>query len=237
MASTSETSFGAKLRNSQDLITYVSGFTNYNPPREQETVPAMSEFINSLVATNASESSLRENYKQAVDSRMAAFSQSTGSVEKLLSPIKGAIESQYGKKSTEAATINATIKKMRATKLTKSPADPTKATQEKTISQSERSYGSMTQFFNDIVNTLTQFPDYHPSSDPLKIASLQETATQLTTLNNNVAQKTQQLNSTRASRLGLYTELNDRAQRIKSYVKSQYGTLSPEYKLIKGLSI
>lgn len=237
MVSTSENSFGAKLRKSQDLVTFISGFTNYNPPRKQESVAAMTELISSIIATNATESSQRENYKQAVDSRQTAFSKTKGSVEKLLSPIKGAVESQYGKKSTEASAVNSTIKRMRATKLTKAPSDPTKETQEKTISQSERSYGSMTQFFNDIVNTLTQFPEYDPSSDPIKIAALQETATQLTTLNNNVAQKIQQLNSTRTRRQDLYSELKDRVQRIKSYVKAQYGNNSPEYNLIKGISI
>ncbi len=235
MTSTSENSFGAKLRKAQDLVSYISGFSNYNPPRQQETVPAMSEFVNTIIEANASETSLRENYKRAVDSRLSAFRNNTGSVEKLLSPIKGAIESQYGRKSTESAAINATIKKMRATKITKSPTDPTKETKENTASQSERSFGSATQFFNDIVSTLTQFPEYDPSSEQLKLASLQETASQLTTLNDTVAQKVQQLKSIRATRLSLYAELNDRVQRIKSYVKSQYGTTSPEYILIKGL--
>ena len=237
MATTSENSFGAKLRKSQDMVTYISGFTNYNPPRSQETVSALNELISSIIATNATETSQRQNYKQAVDSRQTAFSKNTGSVEKLLSPIKGSIESQYGKKSTEASAVNATIKKMRATKLTKAPVDPAKEKQEKTISQSERSYGSMTNFFNDIVNTLTQFPEYNPSNDPIKIASLKETASQLTTLNNTVAQKVQLLKSTRTSRQNLYDDLKDRVQRIKSYVKSQYGNNSPEYNLIKGLSI
>jgi len=151
----------------------------------------MTTLINTIVATNASESSQHENYKAAVDNRQAAFSKKTGSIEKLLSPIKGAVEAQYGKKTTEAATINAIIKKMRATKLTKAPVDPTNPNQAKSISQSERSYGSMTQFFNDIVNAITQFTAYNPSSASLKIPALQATATQLTTLNNTVAQKTQ----------------------------------------------
>lgn len=85
----------------------------------------------------------------------------------------------------------------------------------------------MTQFFNDIVNTLTQFPAYNPSTDTLKIAALQLTASQLTILNDNVAQKVLQLKSTRASRQNLYSDLKDRVQRIKSYVKSQYGATHP----------
>ncbi len=34
-----------------------------------------------------------------------------------------------------------------------------------------------------------------------------------------------------------YTELKDRATRIKAYVKAAYGTQSEEYALVKGLSI
>lgn len=237
MASTSENTFGAKLRRAQDLLIFILGFVGYAPPRTQENVASMTILINSIIATNASESSQQENYNAAVDTRQAAFSKKTGSVEKLLSPIKGAVEAQYGKKSTEAATVNAIIKKMRVTKLTKAPADPTKPAQEKTISQSERSYGSMTQFFNDIVNTITQFTAFNPSSNTLKIVALQTTATQLTTLNNAVARKIQLLKTIRTSRQTQYTDLKDRVQRIKSYVKAQYGNTSTEYNLIKGLSI
>ena len=237
MASTSETTFGAKLRNAQDLVTYITGFTGYAPPRTQETVASMTTLINSLVETNATEASQQENYKVAVANRQAAFSKKTGSVDKLLSPIKGAIDAQYGKKSTQATTINAIIKKMRATKLINVPADPTKPDQATTISQSERSYGSITQSFNDIINTISQFEGYEPTNNAIKVVTLQTTATQLTTLNNAVIQKIQPLKTTRANRQAQYTDLKDRVQRIKSYVKSQYGNSSTEYNMIKGISI
>ena len=237
MVSISENTFGAKLRRAQDLLTFITGFVGYTPPRTQESVASMTTLINSIVTTNSSESSQQENYKVAVDARQAAFSIKNGSVEKLLSPIKGAVEAQYGKKSTEAVVVNAIIKKMRATKLKKAPADPTKPAQEKAISQSERSYGSITQFFNDIVSNLTQFTAFNPSNNTIKIVALQTISTQLTTLNNAVAQKIQPLKTIRASRLNQYADLKDRAQRVKAYVKAQYGNNSTEYNLIKGLSI
>ena len=237
MASISENTFGAKLRRAQDLLTFITGFVGYTPPRTQESVASMTTLINSIVTTNSSESSQQENYKVAVDARQAAFSIKNGSVEKLLSPIKGAVEAQYGKKSTEAVVVNAIIKKMRATKLKKAPSDPTKPAQEKAISQSERSYGSMTQFFNDIISNLTQFTAFNPSNNTIKIVALQTISTQLTTLNNAVAQKIQPLKTIRASRLNQYADLKDRAQRVKAYVKAQYGNNSTEYNLIKGLSI
>jgi hypothetical protein len=237
MGSTSENTFGSTLRRAQDLSTFITGFTGYNPPRPQESAAGMSTLITSVVTINASESSQHANYKAAVDARQAAFTKKTGSVEKLLSPIKGAIEAQYGKKSTEATTINAIIKKMRATKLTKAPVDPTKTEHTNTISQSERSYGSMTQLFNNIVNSLTQFTEYNPTNNALKTAQLQFTATQLTTLNDSVVQNVQLLQTTRSDRQVFYTDLKDRAQRIKSYVKAEYGNTSNEYNLIKGITI
>lgn len=237
MASTTESSFGARLRRAQDILTYIAGFTGYNPPRTQESVAGFTAFVNSIVSANASESSLQQNYKTAVDLRQAAFLKTPSSVDKLLAPIRGAVEAQFGKKSTEAVAIAAIIKNMRATKLVQAPADPNSPAQQQTISQSERSYGSMTQFFNDIINTLTQFAGYNPTNNALKIVNLQTTATQLTTLNNNVASKIQILKTARANRQNLYTDLKDRVQRIKSYVKAQYGNNSNEYRLIKGIRI
>ncbi len=237
MTSTAENSFGARLRRAQDLLSFIQGFTGYSPPRTQESVIGFSALITSIIAANASESSTQQLFKSAVDARQAAFKTSPTSVEKILSPIIGAVESQYGKKSTEAVAIRAIIKKMRATKLIKPTVDPNTPTETKTISQSERSYGSMTQFFNDIINTLTQFTGYNPTNNAIKIATLQATATTLTTLNNTVAQKIQALSTVRATRLSQYTDLKDRVQRIKSYVKAQYGINSNEYKLIKGIKI
>ena len=237
MASTSENTFGARLRRAQDLLNYIQGFTGYNPPRTQEAVAAFTTLVNTIISTNGNESSIQQQYKAAVDLRLAAFKGTPGSVEKLLAPIKGAVESQFGKKSTESVAVTAIIKKMRSTKLIKPPVDPNAPAQIKFISQSEHSYGSMTQFFNDIISTLGQFTGYNPTNTTIKIAGLQATATQLTTLNNTVAQKIQALKTARASRQSSYTDLKDRVQRIKSYVKAQYGINSNEYKLIKGIKI
>ena len=95
----------------------------------------------------------------------------------------------------------------------------------------------MTQMFNDIISTVGQFTGYNPTNATIKIAGLQAISTQLTTLNNTVAQKIQVLKTARATRQNLYTDLKDRVQRIKSYVKAQYGLNSNEYKLIKGIQI
>jgi hypothetical protein len=237
MASTNENTFGARLRRAQDILNYIQGFAGYNPPRPQESVAGFTTLVNSIVSSNGSESGIQQQFKSAVDLRQAAFKGTNTSVEKLLAPIKGAVESQFGKKSTESEAVTAIIKVMRSTKLVKTPVDPNAPAQKKVVSQSERSYGSMTQMFNDIISTVGQFTGYNPTNAAIKIAGLQATSAQLTTLNNTIAQRIQSLKTVRAGRLGLYTDLKDRVQRIKSYVKAQYGINSNEYKLIKGIKI
>jgi hypothetical protein len=237
MTNTTENSFGARLHRAQDLINYIQGFTNYAPPREQESLANFTTLINSIVSTNGSESSVQHQFKSAVNLRQAAFKGTSKSVEKLLAPIKGAVESQYGKNSTESEAVTSIINNMRSTKLVKPPIDPNAPKKTKTISQSERSYGSMTQMFNNMISTMGQFTDYNPTNDAIKISGLQATATQLTTLNNTIAQKIQALQIARASRQTQYADLQERVQRIKSYVKAQYGINSNEYKLIKGIRI
>jgi hypothetical protein len=237
MASISENSFGAKLINAQNLVNMIQGFTGYNPPRTQESIVGMNALLTSITSANNSASSILQQYKSAVSARQIAYKGSSTSIDRLLSPLRGAVDAQYGKKSPEGQSISTIIKSMRATKLVRLPADPSTDSQEKTISQSERSYGSIIQTFNTLIASLQQFNGFNPSNNTLKIASLQASVSKINTLNDSVAQKIQALKTAQTNRKTQYTDLKDRVQRIKSYVKAQYGTASNEYNMIKGLKV
>ena len=129
MTSTIENTFGSKLRNAQDLVSTLQGFTGYAPPRTQETVASMTTLINSIVTANNALGNTQQQYKSAVSARQLAYYGTSNSIDKLLSPISGAVEAQYGKASPESQSIGGLIKTMRSTKLIKLPADPTKGTQ------------------------------------------------------------------------------------------------------------
>lgn len=238
MSSTTETSFGARLRKAQDLATFIAGFTGYAPPRSEENPANFKAFLTTIVATNSLAATSHQQYKTAIDNRHNAIKVNPLSISKLLPQIKGIVESQYGKKSTEANSINTIIKTMRAYKVIKtstSSTDVISPNAEKSFSQSQQSYGSQTQYFNDLINTLSQFSNYNPSNNSLKLANLNAFAASVTTLNNTVAQKLQPLKHARAMRISQFADLRDRTQRIKQYVKAQYGINSNEYRLIKGL--
>lgn len=232
-----ESSYGARLRNAQDLLAYVSGFTNYSPPRSQESVQELTSLINLVITSNEEVAQSIQNYRSAVDQRQVAFREGDQSLVKLPSILRGAVEAQYGKNSSYSKEVASIIRKMRGTKLTKAPTNVSSQAQLATVSVSQQSYGSLTQLFNDLVETIGQFPSYQTSNPDLSVQALQTRATELTQLNNAVASVVQQLSSRRATRVSQYAELKERIQRVKAYVKSQYGNSSSEYNLVKGLRV
>lgn len=235
MPSKSETSFGARLLKAQNLATFITSFNNYTPPREEESVVNFNNLLNSVVTLNKDETTNQQNYNTAVAARYNAFREDPDSVFKILAPLRGIIQAQYGKDSLEVKKVATIIAKLRAGKLIKKPA--TEDTPEVSVSQSEQSYGSSTQFFSDLVQTLGTFAGYNPSNTALQLGTLQTFLTKLNTLNQSVASSYQTLKNLRNDRRKSYIDLSDRVNRIKAYVKGNYGTQSQEYQLIKGIIV
>lgn len=237
MASQSEKSFGARLRKLQDLVEYIKGWENYQPPRNEESLTELEKLIQSIGTINTSETTKQQKYSTNVKIRQDFYIKKSDSFMKLLVPVRAAVEAQFGKTNTEAKQVGAIVKKMRDTELVKLPADPTTNTAEKMISQSERSYGSMTQYFNDLITTIAGFSTFKTSNPEISLTALQKKLEDATAANNAVATSLQEIQSVRRSRKELYDDLAERIKRIKAYTKSQYGIKSPEYQSVINLGL
>ena len=237
MSSTSEQTFTARLRRAQDLAQYIAKFENYKPPRAEETVDSFGALVAEIATFNDRETTHEQAYKFAVSRRTEAFRGNDSSIIKILPKIAGAVQSQYGKKSRELKTVTAIISRMRDAKVYKTPADPDTNTAASEVSKSALSYGSVFGAFNELIANLCGFSGYNPSNGDLQIKALQAKTAEINTMNNDVARTFQELKAARTRRNELYTDLQDRVQRIKAYVKSEYGVNSEEFKLIKGLKI
>jgi hypothetical protein len=235
MTSQSERSFGARLRKLQDAIEYIKTWKDYSPPRIEETVPQLLALTGSIVAGNQQETITQTTYQSAVDIRQKLFTGDESSIKRLLVQIRGTVESQYGKSSNQVKQVATVVTQLRKSKLIKLPADPANPEKEKTVSQSQRSYGSQTQLFTELVITLQQFGDYSTTNTVLSLDSLQQLLTRITETNNTVAACLQQMRNTRAERTLFYKELFDRMRRIKAYTRSKYGLASQEYKSLTAL--
>ena len=237
MSSTSEQSFGARLQKGYNINTFTSNFPGYAPPREEETPASMKTFLDNLAGINSSVTKAKEGYTMAVKHRQDLFKEDESSMMKLLALIIGALDAQYGKGSKESTMIASIISRIRASHIEKAPTNPDDPDAKEKISRSARSFGSLTQNFNDIVTNLGEFEDYKPANPLIAITALKALSVSLLESNNNVAATFQARSDLIATRLSMYTELKDRTDRIKGNTKSQYGNNSKEHKLIKGIKI
>ena len=229
----SKKSFAARIHRAQQLSSYIKDFTGFDPPRTDESAVSYQALTDSISIANQSETALMKDYRLAVNERQNAFFGKSNSVQSLFIPIKDMIKAQYGANSIEVTILESIIRKMRSSKVSRTSSDPTNPEQVKSISQSEKSYGSLTKNFNDFITVISGFESYKPSKDTLKLPSLQEMSEKLAKLNDTVSQKINQLRSVKADRLKMYDELRDRSLRIKSYVKAHYGVDSNEYNMIR----
>jgi hypothetical protein len=232
MSTTTENSFGARLRRAQDLATFIARFNNYAPPRFEESIEGFQVLINKMIVANEQETTILKNYNAAVTRRQDAFHHDAKSLHKLLAPIRSTVIAQYGKGSIEFSQTDAIISQIRSSKVTVRAA--TDNTLEMKYSYSQKSFGSTTQFFSNLITTLQTFTGYSAQPD-LQLPQLTAFRDQLTVLNDAVANNFQRIKEIKENRRNLYIDLLERATRIKAYVKATYGTQSQEFLLVRGL--
>jgi hypothetical protein len=241
MASFSENTFGSRIANAEAISTHLKSFTGFVEPTTETSIASIDNLITSLKTENSEIASKKLAYSTAVDVRAKHFFKTPDSIEKLISPITAAVKAKLGKTSKPATDIAALAVKIRGEKKKKndtSQVEGNEGEKKEPVSQSERSYGSMTQHFADIIATVTALDkDYAPANASIDVAALTTKIDTIRTANNNVTSTYGALKTSVDSRQNLYDDLSARIQRVKDAVKSQYGVGSTEYKLIKGLKV
>jgi hypothetical protein len=232
-----ESSFGARLGKARELLIFIQGFQGYSPPRLEENPEHLNQLVEGVSNLNQQVANTLEGYREVTNERQGIFRESPDSVIRILTQVRAAVEAQYGKKSVQSRDLVAIIRKIRGTKITKAPKTLETEQQIASVSVSQLSYGSLTQSFGDLISTMNQFNGFQSSNQSLTIQGLADKLTAMQTLNNAVATYVQALSVFRSQRITNYDDLKDRVQRIKAYVKAQYGPKSQEYNLIKGIKV
>lgn len=234
MASTTDATFGAKVANATTISTHLKSFVGYLAPTAETSIEQYDLLIESIKTVNADAVHRKANYSAAVETRLKHFSKEASSVEKMMSPILATVRAKLGKNAKEVSDITSIVVKIRGNNRAKVKTSD----KEKSISQSEQSYGSKTQHFVDIVNILISLgTNYSPANDLVKVTNLQAKITAINTANNIVSSTYGLLKVSADLRNTQFEQLSEITQRIKESVKSQYGVSSVEYKLIKGLKV
>ena len=234
MASISENSFGKRLENAQALSTNLQSFTNYSELNAELSIGNLNSKVQELLLNNAEVASKAQTYSASVNAKQNIFLKDSNSISKIVTPIIANVRSIYGKNASETENIMNLVTKIRGIKVARS--SQTENTE--TMSQSERSYGTILQTFSDIITTLTIFgANYSPTNAECSVTKLTQKRDLATQLNTTCVQEFGALKMSRESRTTKYEQLSQLCQRLKETVKAQYGTQSVEYKLVKGLKI
>lgn len=232
MASTSQASFVARLSRAEQLFQHINSFSGFSPGAPALTPAALQTLITQITQSNALLTTTHHSFAEAAKQRELIFTKNPNSILKNVTLVKAHIKSIKGQTSQQYQDVNALVIKMRGGK----PIKITKNATETIVSNSERSYGSQLQNFASIKTLLTQFgTDYNPANPNITLTSVTQQLTDATAINNKVTLKYGEYKPTIAQRQNGYKTLLDVALRIKEAVKSQYGTASAEFKLIKGL--
>lgn len=234
MASQTEITFGSRINNAEQLATHLATFEAYTPVSPECSVGEYTSLVQDIKTNNTSIASNTSTFSLAVENRVKLFTKNADSLNKLLSPISSFVKAKFGKTSKQATDIASIVTKIRGEKTDKLKKDA----EGEFVSQSERSYGSQTQHFADIIATVENFgADYIPTNEAIQLPKLNELLAQLTTANTTVTSAYGQLKPAKDLRTTQYADLKNRTNRIKDSIKSQYGVKSTEYVLIKGYKI
>lgn len=236
MASTSETGHAKNVANFQDLIEFVKGYgATYNPSKNSLKLPQLMTLKASAEGNLTDVISKNTNYNNKVNERINAFSglkaystrlvnalQTTDATSQTINDAKGFNRKMQGKKTSS----------------TQVPNDPN-APAPKTISSSQQSYDQLIQHLAGLASILEAEPSYTPNETDLQVATIQTKIADLTAKNTAVATAYTSISNSRIARNEtLYaptTGLVETALEIKKYIKSVFGTTSPQYAQVKSI--
>ena len=235
MSSNSEVSYGARIGNAEKLVTALQNFNNYTPIKPEYSIAAYNDLITDIKAQNNTVASKKQTYSLAVQNRQNVYDLQPNSIKKLLSPINAAVKVSFGRNAKESTDVASIIAKIRGANIKpKTSATP----EQESVSQSYQSFNSRVQFFADLVTNLTNFgTDYTPANTNITLVELNTIYSDAIKANNDVMSSFTQFAQDNNIRITSYDNLSQIAIRIKDSVRAQYGNISTEYNLIKGLKI
>jgi hypothetical protein len=234
MPTTSESGMNAKLRYAKDFLTILRTFQTYAPLRQEESEPELTELVTQTEKCLNEYDTNDAAYTLAVKQRREKYTTAPDSLIKRLTLVSKTVQALYGKKSLETAQILNLIRDIRSQSKPKSEATTDISTEKtRSVSTSQRSYGSMLQSFKTLITTLNGLSAYSRVANGNSVADLQILHQQLDTLNTQLTHSMQARESARHTRTELFAQVKERFMRVKLAIAAQYGLGSMEYKSIK----
>ncbi|HNW99631.1 MAG TPA: hypothetical protein PKK00_14590 [Bacteroidales bacterium] len=246
---TNETGHAKNVANFEQLISFCTGYgATYNPAKAALKLTALNTLFTTAQTSLATVKDKFNAYSVAVDAREILFNP----LSKFTTRVLSALESSEVtvQKIDDAKTITRKITGKRATqkkeimplprKLSETQPEGNTISEEiKQISASQMSYDNRLDNFAKLINLLSTETGYIPNETDLKVTALNTMLASMKAKNTAVINTITALSNARIDRNKIFYKENiglyDIAMDVKVYVKSVYGSTSPEYKEVSGI--
>jgi len=247
MSTYSEIGHAKNVANFEDLINRCIGFgVSYNPSLNAIKIANMNTLRTSALAALASSVSAGTAYVNAVYNRQFIFDPLQKMGTRIISALKACGASDAVIK--DALSINRKIQGKRAKPIKEveniqvqaipNPNDPPVEIP-KNVSVSQLSFDSMIEHYSKLIDLLASVVLYNPNENELKVSGLNTLLTSMKTCNTAVITATTNYINARINRDNLIyakpSGVVEVAQDCKDYVKSVFGTKSPQYKQVSSI--
>jgi hypothetical protein len=234
MPNTNESGHAINVANFETLIGFCTSFgTAYNPANASLKLVALTAQHAAAKAAIGNLEQAKTNHDNATNSREIVFYK----IKPLSTRMLNALSASGAASQTvdDARSVNRKIQGRRATPGKK--ADPEAREGEpapKKVSASQQGFNNLIGHFSQFIKILEAEPLYKPNEEDLKVVSLKALLNELSTRNSDVMQALAALKRTRINRDEILyrkdTGICDVAQSAKSYMKSLFSSVTPQFK-------
>ena len=227
----SEYTFGQRYTKGRELVEYLNTLPTYTPGNTDLESAGLTTLLDSIETANSDVAARLSVLQTERDTRFIMFKDSqTGLIIKT-AQIRDYIASidPKGKKSIDFKKIQKMVQRMRGMRLSKKPVPSEGGEGPKTISTSERSYGSMLAVGREALEVIKTAAGYAPSNTSLTVANFTTFLDDIDAQNSLVAQRQEEWDNSIEARGDLYDDLADRVKKVKLALAAQFGKTSNEY--------
>lgn len=242
MATFFETGHAKNISNFEDLISFCIAYgTIYNPANSNISIAALQTKHSAALADIQAVKNAKTSLDNATNAREIVFAPCRVLATRVINALSAVSPSKLT--IEDAKTINRKIQGKRSKSIKKvlpsdslTPPEDTIEPPDKTISASQQSYDSLIDHYAKLIETLSAESLYVPNEADLNVTGLNTLLSNMQTVNTGVINATTTYSNARISRdKTLYdasSGLVNTALDVKKYIKSIFGSASPEYKQV-----
>ena len=231
--SRSETGHARNVANLETMISFCTAYgTTYNPSKQTLKIPSLNTLLTSSRESIGQVTNTKNTLDLVINERQIKYAPLKSTSTRIISALT--VSDASAETVADAKSINMKIQGRR------SSAKPAESIEKKVISTSQQSYDSLLDNFLKLVDLVASEPNYSPNETELQVQTIKTYSQELQTANTAVINANTVYSNAKIARDNtLYkddTGMVDIALDAKTYVKSVFGSTSPQYKQISKIN-